>query len=177
MTTENAPIAPPGTPALALPHHLVTKAVLAWEQAGQAGADSNDAMAAAIQAALPTSRNGAAALVERMTAHACADWCCAKGCPGAGNSLCEHPPCDGTACTCGAADIRAVAEEAWRARAVATLACATAEAVGEEADLLRAELTRAEDEAQRLRTEIRQVRTATIGSRAAAVANRIRRLR
>jgi hypothetical protein len=43
--------------------------------------------------------------------YACADWCCAKGCPGLGNALCEAPPCDGTRCTCGHEAIRAILAE------------------------------------------------------------------
>ena len=57
----------------------------------------------------------AAGLLERLPPRAvvgpidwpCHDWCRSKGCPGPGNAMCEHPPCDGTACTCGMAGTRA----------------------------------------------------------------------
>lgn len=60
----------------------------------------------------------------------CADWCCAKGCPGPGVALCTTPPCTGKACTCGQAAVRDEIQQArWRQQA--------AEA---EVDRLRAEL-------------------------------------
>lgn len=69
-----------------------------------ANVEVREILAAAAPAILAANR-------PQVGSYDCADWCCAKGCPGPGNALCADPPCDGTRCTCGHEAIRAVIAE------------------------------------------------------------------
>ena len=85
-----------------------------WEPYGVLAGDEHEALCDGADAILnrdPRGRvrptPGGHPVSDLNARYACMDWCCAKGgCPGPGMAMCETPPCDGSACTCGQGAIR-----------------------------------------------------------------------